>query len=359
MKTANLKQLMFQVKPQTTNKMDPLKTESYDYTLPPELIATHPVSPRDSCKLLVFNRADQSITHSVFSKIQDFLPPECAILCNDTKVIKARIFGKKPTGGKVELLINKPLSSTEVSCLIRGKVSEGMQLQFDEGLSARVDYLNEDGSRVVVFIQDHKELCFEELILVLDKIGHIPLPPYMNRDDNKSDEDEYQTVFSQNSGAVAAPTASLHFTPELFEALRSNHELDFLTLHVGAGTFKPVEADIITEHPMHSEYYHIPEKALQIINSNKPLLAIGTTVTRTVEFFARTHKKEGEANLFLHPHNPPKRIDHLLTNFHLPKSTLLMLVASFVGLEQAQDIYAEAIKNRYRFFSYGDAMLIL
>ena len=194
---------------------------------------------------------------------------------------------------------------------------------------------------------------------MVDEIGHIPLPPYMQREDKSSDEEEYQTVFSQNAGAVAAPTASLHFTPELFEALRSQHPLEFLTLHVGAGTFKPVEAETITEHPMHSEYYHIPPAALELIRSDRELLAIGTTVTRTVEYFMRTQKSEGEANLFLHPKNPPMRVDHLLTNFHLPKSTLLMLVASFVGLEQTQAIYAEAIREKYRFFSYGDAMLIL
>jgi len=339
--------------------MDPLKTESYDYELPQELIATAPVSPRDACKLLVYNRSDESITHTVFSKIEDFLPKECAILCNDTKVIKARIFGKKPTGGKVELLINKPLNAHEVSCLIRGKVSEKMLLHFPLDLVATIKELKEDGSRIVSFTQNEKILCFEELILVLDEIGHIPLPPYMNREDAKSDEEEYQSVFCDKAGAVAAPTASLHFTPELFEKIENAHDLEFLTLHVGAGTFKPVEAATITEHPMHSEYYHIPDKALELIASDKKLLAIGTTVTRTVEYYARTKQQEGEANLFLHPHNPPQRIDHLLTNFHLPKSTLLMLVASFVGLEQSQRIYAEAIKERYRFFSYGDAMLIL
>lgn len=339
--------------------MDPLKTESYDYTLPQELIATEPVTPRDSCKLLVYDRKDQSITHTVFSKINEFLPKECAVLCNDTKVIKARIFGKKVSGGKVELLINKPLNSTEISCLIRGKVKEETELFFDLRLTAKVIRLEEDGSRVVNFFQNGKILAFEELILILDEIGHIPLPPYMQRDDKASDEEEYQTVFSQNAGAVAAPTASLHFTPELFEELKSKHPLEFLTLHVGAGTFKPVEAETITDHPMHSEYYHIPVKALDIIQSDKPILAIGTTVTRTVEYYVRHKKSEGEANLFLHPNNPPMRIDHLLTNFHLPKSTLLMLVASFVGIEQAQYIYAQAIKEKYRFFSYGDAMLIL
>jgi len=336
-----------------------LQTQSYDYTLPSELIATEPVSPRDSCKLLVYERKTRTITHTIFSKINDFLPKECAVLCNDTKVIKARIFGTKISGGRVELLINKPLGNERVSCLIRGKVKEGTQLYFDKGLTAKVLELCEDGSRIVSFSHQAKNLCFEELILVLDNIGHIPLPPYMQREDNESDEDEYQSVFSQNAGAVAAPTASLHFTPELFETVKSTHPLEFLTLHVGAGTFKPVEAETITEHPMHSEYYNIPAPALELIHSAKPLLAIGTTVTRTVEYYVRTHKSEGEANLFLHPANPPQRINHLLTNFHLPKSTLLMLVASFVGLEETQAIYAEAIKEKYRFFSYGDAMLIL
>ncbi len=339
--------------------MDPLKTDSYDYTLPQELIATEPVTPRDSCKLLVYNRQDASIIHTVFSKINEFLPKECAVLCNDTKVIKARIFGKKSSGGKVELLINKPLNAHHISCLIRGKVKEQTHLYFDTGLVATVIRLEEDGSRVVTFSHHDKTLTFEELIIILDDIGHIPLPPYMQRDDKASDEEEYQSVFSQNAGAVAAPTASLHFTPELFDELKSKHPLAFLTLHVGAGTFKPVEAETITDHPMHSEYYHIPSKALDIIRSERPILAIGTTVTRTVEYYMRTHKSEGEANLFLHPNNPPMRVNHLLTNFHLPKSTLLMLVASFVGLEKTQELYNEAVKEKYRFFSYGDAMLIL
>ena len=350
-----------------------LRTQSYDYTLPEELIATEPANPRDSCKLLVYDRKTQEITHSVFSEINSFLPKECAILCNDTKVIKARIFGKKASGGKLELLINKPLDSTRISCLIRGKVKEGTKLyftkessasqnpsvDFDETLIGEVLELKEDGSRVVSFSHNGKPLYFEDLILILDKIGHIPLPPYMQRDDNKDDEGNYQTVFSQNAGAVAAPTASLHFTPELFEKVKDAHPLEFLTLHVGAGTFKPVEAETITDHPMHSEYYHIPQEALELINSDKSLLAIGTTVTRTVEYYVRSKQSEGEANLFLHPQNKPLRIDHLLTNFHLPKSTLLMLVASFVGLEETQRIYEEAIKERYRFFSYGDSMLIL
>ncbi len=337
----------------------PLQTQSYDYVLPPELIATTPATPRDSCKLLVYDRKDKSITHTTFSKIDEFIPSDCAVLCNDTKVIKARIFGKKVSGGGVELLINKPLDAARVSCLIRGKVKQGTLLYFEQELVAEVLELCEDGSRIVSFCQRSHLLCFEELILVLDVIGHIPLPPYMQREDRESDEQEYQSVFSQNAGAVAAPTASLHFTPELFAQLKAAHQLEFLTLHVGAGTFKPVETETITDHPMHSEYFHIPQTAQELIDSDLPLLAIGTTVTRTVEYYVRTHKSEGEANLFLHPLNPPQRITHLLTNFHLPRSTLLMLVAAFIGVEETQNIYAEAIEKRYRFFSYGDAMLIL
>ena len=339
--------------------MDPLKTSSYDYTLPQELIATEALSPRDSCKLLVYNRQTDTITHTVFSKIEDFLPKDCAILCNDTKVIKARVFGNKISGGKIEVLINKPLDATKISCLTRGKVKVGTKIYFPKNLIAEVISLNEDGSRILVFSIDDKILIFEELIVVLDAIGHVPLPPYIQREDNKSDEIEYQTVFSANSGAVAAPTASLHFTPELFKAVISKHQTEFLTLHVGAGTFKPVEADIITEHPMHSEYYDIPKSAQTLIDSDKKILAIGTTVTRTIEYYIRENKTQAEANLFLHPNNLPKRVDYLLTNFHFPKSTLLMLVASFIGLETSKKIYAEAIREKYRFYSYGDAMLII
>jgi S-adenosylmethionine:tRNA ribosyltransferase-isomerase len=198
------------------------------------------------------------------------------------------------------------------------------------------------------------------MLPIIDKIGHIPLPPYIQREDNAQDETEYQSVFAREEGAVAAPTASLHFTEGQHKRVCQNHEHAFVTLHVGSGTFKPVEADTITDHPMHSEYYDISDKAKEILDSNKPILSVGTTSTRTVEFYAR-HKdiQKGEANLFLHPNNKPIRVSHLLTNFHLPKSTLLMLVSSFVGVEKAQMLYAEAIKNRYRFYSYGDAMLFL
>lgn len=339
--------------------LDPLKTSSYDYNLPKELIATHPVSPADSARLLVYNRATNSITHTTFKNLMDFLPNELSIFLNDTKVIKARIFGTKETGGKIELLLNKPLFMDRYLVMIGGKVRVGTKLFFDENLNAEVLEVNEDGSRVVQFFQNDKKLDFLELVDILNKIGHLPLPPYMNRSDDKKDEQDYQTLFAKNYGAVAAPTASLHFTPELLEKINEKYSLNYLTLHVGAGTFKPVDVDDILNHPMHSEYFEIGIEAKKALDNAPKVLAVGTTVTRTVEYYSRTNKIQGECDLFLNPANQPIKVDYLLTNFHLPKSTLIMLVASFVGLEKTLEIYHEAIKENYRFYSYGDGMLII
>ena len=336
-----------------------LLTENYDYELPEGFIATTPVHPRDHAKLLVYDRKTDTITHTTFQHLLDFVPEGCDVVLNDTRVIKARIFGKKASGGKIELLFNKPLDAYSALVLIRGKVHVGTELFFDNALVAKVSKLNEDGSREVIFSQHDRTLRFEELVLILDTIGHLPLPPYMQREDNKDDETDYQTLFAKNAGAVAAPTASLHFTPELFEALEKRHPTHKITLHVGAGTFKPVEAEQILDHPMHSEYFHISEEAAEVLNSERAVLAIGTTVTRTVEYYVRTQKREGECDLFLNPHNLPQRVTHLLTNFHLPKSTLIMLVSAFIGREKTLQLYQEAIEKKYRFFSYGDAMLIL
>lgn len=338
---------------------NPLLTESYDYQLPDELIATHPVHPRDHARLLVYNRANRSIIHARFDALDNFLPKECAILFNDTKVIKARLYGRKSSGGAVELLINRPIDAHTVNVYIKGRVKTESLLHFGENLTARVVALNDEGSREVNFYLHDAPLRFEELLPILEHIGHIPLPPYLGREDDTEDEREYQSVFAAHEGAVAAPTASLHFTDELFEAVCAHHPHAFITLHVGSGTFKPVEAAVITDHPMHSEYFEIRDAARAIIDSPAPLLCIGTTSTRTVEYHVRSSETSGEAKLFLHPHNPPLRVNHLLTNFHLSKSTLLMLVASFVGLEETKRIYQEAIDEKYRFFSYGDAMLIL
>jgi S-adenosylmethionine:tRNA ribosyltransferase-isomerase len=339
--------------------LDPLKTSSYDYDLPKELIATHPVSPADNARLLVYDRATNSITHTTFKNLMDFLPQNLSVFLNDTKVIKARIFGTKETGGKIELLLNKPLFMDRYLVMIGGKVRVGTKLFFDENLNAEVLEINEDGSRIVKFFQNDKKLDFLELVDILNKIGHLPLPPYMNRSDDKEDEKDYQTLFAKNYGAVAAPTASLHFTPELLEKINTKYSVNYLTLHVGAGTFKPVDVDDILNHPMHSEYFEIGIDAKKALDNAKKVLAVGTTVTRTVEYYARTNKIQGECDLFLNPANKPIKVDYLLTNFHLPKSTLIMLVTSFVGLEKTLEIYHEAIKENYRFYSYGDGMLII
>lgn len=339
--------------------LDPLKTSSYDYNLPKEHIATHPVSPADNARLLVYNRATNSIIHTTFKNLIDFLPNELSVFLNDTKVIKARIFGTKETGGKIELLLNKPLFMDRYLVMIGGKVRIGTKLFFDENLNAEVLEVNEDGSRIVQFFQNDKKLDFLALVDILNKIGHLPLPPYMNRSDEKEDEKDYQTLFAKNYGAVAAPTASLHFTPLLLEKINDKYDVNYLTLHVGAGTFKPVDVDDILNHPMHSEYFEIGIEAKKALDNAQKILAVGTTVTRTIEYYIRTNKIQGECDLFLNPANKPIKVDYLLTNFHLPKSTLIMLVASFVGLEKTLEIYHEAIKENYRFYSYGDGMLII
>lgn len=336
-----------------------LLTNSYDYNLPKELIAKYPANPKDSSKLLVYNRKEDKIYHQTFRDILDFIPKNTSIICNDTKVIKARIFGNKESGGKIELLLNKPISEKTYNVFIRGKVKVGTKLSFEKDLICEILELIEDGSRVVKFIKDNKELEFSELIDILEKIGNIPLPPYLNREADKNDDSLYQTVFAKKSGSVAAPTASLHFTDKLFNQLKENFKTSFVTLNVGAGTFKPVDAKNILEHKIHSEYYQIQKNTLDILNSNDKLLTIGTTSTRVVEYYQRTKKENGNCNLFLHPQNKPLRVNYLLTNFHLPKSTLIMLVASFIGLEKSLEIYNIAIENRYRFYSYGDAMLII
>lgn len=339
--------------------LDPLKTSSYDYNLPNELIATKPVSPADSARLLVYDRKTDTITHTTFKNLMDFLPDDISVFLNDTKVIKARIYGKKESGGKVELLLNKPLFMDRYLVMTRGRVKVGSEIFFDKGLQANVLELNEDGSRVVKFTKNGEKIDFLELVEILNDIGHLPLPPYMNREDNQEDEKDYQTLFAKNYGAVAAPTASLHFTEELLQKINDKFPVNYLTLHVGAGTFKPVDADDILEHPMHSEYFEIGATAKEALDKAKSVLAVGTTVTRTVEYYARTNKIQGECDLFLNPANEPIKVKHLLTNFHLPKSTLIMLIASFVGLEKTLEIYNTAIEEKYRFYSYGDGMLII
>ncbi len=307
----------------------------------------------------MYDRKSDTISHAVFRDLCEFLPKDTCVLLNDTKVIKARIYGKKTSGGKVEIMLNSPLSEYSFKAYIRGKVKEGTVIILNDKNILHVKKIFEDGMREVEFCANEKKLNTKEVYELLELIGHIPLPPYIKREDEREDEQNYQSLFAKNSGAVAAPTASLHFSEELLEKFKKTYKHAFVTLHVGAGTFKPVEVEDILQHQMHEEYFDISKEALSILQSKKPLLAVGTTVTRVAEYHARTKKINGWCELFLHPQNKPLRVNHLLTNFHLPKSTLLMLVASFVGLEKTLQIYKEAVEKEYRFFSYGDAMLIL
>ncbi|EAH6675483.1 tRNA preQ1(34) S-adenosylmethionine ribosyltransferase-isomerase QueA [Campylobacter coli] len=341
--------------------MKDLLLSSYDYTLPNELIATYPVHPKEDAKLLVFERKNNQISHTTFKKLQDFLP-DCALFFNDTKVIKARIYGNKSSGGKIELFLHQPCLDSQDSLFlaqIKGRVKKDEILSFEQNLKAKVIELLDDGLRKVQFFQNDEVLNTFKLYELLDTIGHVPLPPYIKRSDEKSDLEDYQSIFAKNLGAVAAPTASLHFSENMLENLKKRHEIYHLTLHVGAGTFKSVECENLENHKIHSEFFDIPKKACEVIDSQKKILGVGTTVTRTIEYYARTKQNQGFCDLFLHPHNPPLRQDYLLTNFHLPKSTLIMLVSAFIGRQNCLKLYDIAIKEKYRFYSYGDAMLIL
>ncbi|EPP1504655.1 tRNA preQ1(34) S-adenosylmethionine ribosyltransferase-isomerase QueA [Campylobacter coli] len=341
--------------------MKDLLLSSYDYTLPNELIATYPVHPKEDAKLLVFERKNNQISHTTFKNLQDFLP-DCALFFNDTKVIKARIYGNKSSGGKIELFLHQPCLDSQDSLFlaqIKGRVKKDEILSFEQNLKAKVVELLDDGLRKVQFFQNDEVLNTFKLYELLDTIGHVPLPPYIKRSDEKSDLEDYQSIFAKNLGAVAAPTASLHFSENMLENLKKRHEIYHLTLHVGAGTFKSVECENLENHKIHSEFFDIPKKACEVIDSQKKILGVGTTVTRTIEYYARTKQNQGFCDLFLHPHNPPLRQDYLLTNFHLPKSTLIMLVSAFIGRQNCLKLYDIAIKEKYRFYSYGDAMLIL
>ncbi len=309
--------------------------------------------------MLVYDRKTGQITHSTISQINSFLPKDCAIIMNDTKVIKARLYGQKESGANIELLYIRDLSRYEHEVLIKGKVKAGTTLTFGGGLSAKVLKLNDDGSRIVSLHTEQGELDFVSLLPFLDAIGHIPLPPYMEREDTLEDSSNYQSRFAINEGSVAAPTASLHFDDELLKRLQESHRSAFVTLHIGLGTFKNVEASDIREHQIHTERYQISDHAKDLIDSETDILCIGTTACRSVEYYFAQKKQSGECDIFLHIENKPKRVNHLLTNFHLPKSTLIMLVSSMIGLEKTLELYELAIKNEYRFYSFGDAMLIL
>lgn len=428
--------------------MDSYALQSYEYDLPSELIASYPASPRESARLLIYERASKKITHSSFKNLFKFIPPSTTIILNDTRVLKARIYGTRlgknstqnlpstnnktqdksqnqSSGGKREILFHRFISKDEVLqeisqydknlaeilsqskmdfyalCQTKGKLKNGDIIALEKDYEARIISTLPSGYKIIAFFYQQKQCAQYEVIKMLETIGHIPLPPYIKREDNALDESQYQTVFATQNGSIAAPTASLHFSKSMLKELCLRFPTATLTLHIGAGTFAPVVSEDIRLHKMHKEWLSIPPKTQEAIKNASKILCVGSSSMRSVECYARaltelkTTQKEVaqksaqneqksqhlssdfendftsevaldfasdfqmQCDIFLHPQNPPIKTDFLLTNFHLPKSTLIMLVASMVGLDEWRKIYNEAIAQKYRFYSYGDAMLIL
>ena len=334
--------------------MDGLLTSDFDYPLPEDLIAYHPLPRREDSRMMVLYSKEERIEHRRFSEFPEFLQPGDLAVLNDTKVIPARVFSED---GKIELLFLEPIQpanadapQTDWKCLVKPgrKMRIGHHVQV-AGNAGTVLSILPDGERIVSF----------EKPVDLDRVGRLPLPPYIEREVEIADQDRYQTVYANAPGAVAAPTAGLHFTPEILA--RIPHA--FVTLHVGVGTFKPVQTERITDHPMHSEQFVINSQAAEAISAAKRVFAIGTTTTRVLESAMRQAgaivPMRGSTDIFIYPPYQFQAIDALLTNFHLPKSTLLTLVSALAGRDFILRAYHEAIRERYRFFSYGDCMLIL
>lgn len=339
-----------------------MKTSDFDYDLPKELIAQTPLEQRDASRLMRLDRATGAVEHSVFHDLPEFLRPGDCLVMNDSRVLPARLLGSRSTGGAVELLLLRDLGEGKWECLSRPgrKTLPGTQLSFGNGeLTAEVLSVAEGGNRVVQF---HFEGIFLE---VLERLGRMPLPPYIKAE--LQDSERYQTVYSRELGSAAAPTAGLHFTRELLEEIRRTGVREcFLTLHVGLGTFRPVKAEEIEDHEMHSEFCMIPDETARIITETKRsggrVVCVGTTSCRTVESFANPDgtmdPQSGWTDIFIYPGYTFKCMDALITNFHLPESTLVMLVSAFAGREHILNAYRIAVQERYRFFSFGDAMFI-
>lgn len=340
-----------------------MKTSDFYYELPKELIAQTPVEPRDSSRLMVLNRETEEIEHRHFYDILDYLNEGDLLVCNDSRVLPARIFGVKETGARVEFLLLKQIGGNrwETLCKPGKKAREGAEFIFGDGImKAKIAGVTEDGNRIVDFD------CNENFFAALDKIGQMPLPPYITEE--LKDRERYQTVYSHELGSAAAPTAGLHFTEELMEKLRAKGvNIAYVTLHVGLGTFRPVKVDDVTKHKMHSEHYEIPEETARLINQTKQngkrVIAVGTTSCRTLEsvasFYGEIKPCDGFTDIFIYPGYEFKVLDGLITNFHLPESTLIMLVSAFAGYDNIMNAYKTAVEEKYRFFSFGDAMLIV
>lgn len=340
-----------------------MKTSDFFYNLPEELIAQTPIEPRNASRLMLLDKSNGNVQHKIFSDLTEFLNEGDCLVLNNTRVIPARIYGvKKETGAVVEFLLLKQIENKVWECLCGpGKRAKtGTEFIFGEGqLECKVKEVKDDGNRIVEFI------CEDNIYAVLDEIGQMPLPPYIT--EKLENKERYQTVYSKNLGSAAAPTAGLHFTKEMLEQIKAKGvNIGYVTLHVGLGTFRPVKVDDVTKHRMHTEHYYMPKETADLINethkNGKRVICVGTTSCRTVESvatkFGDIREDEGDTGIFIYPGYEFKCMDALITNFHLPESTLIMLVSAFAGYDNVMNAYNTAVEKKYRFFSFGDAMFI-
>lgn len=340
-----------------------MKTSDFYYDLPQELIAQTPIEPRDASRLMVLNKETGAIEHRIFRDLTEYLTDKDCLILNNTRVIPARIYGTKmETGAYVEFLLLTQKENDVWECLCKpGKrVKIGTKFDFGDGkLQGEVIDVQEDGNRIVRFT------CDGNIFAVLDEIGQMPLPPYIK--EKLENKERYQTVYSKELGSAAAPTAGLHFTPEMLEKIKvMGVKIGYVTLHVGLGTFRPVKVDDVTKHKMHTEHYHMPPETAELINETKKnggrVIAVGTTSCRTIESVAAKNgcicEDDDNTSIFIYPGFDFKCLDALITNFHLPESTLIMLVSAFAGFDNIMNAYNNAVKEKYRFFSFGDAMFI-
>ncbi|MGH2459432.1 MAG: tRNA preQ1(34) S-adenosylmethionine ribosyltransferase-isomerase QueA [Chloroflexota bacterium] len=337
-----------------------MRTRDFDYVLPPELIAQSPLANRDQCRLLVLNRQSGTIDHRRFDELPRLLQPGDLLVLNDSRVIPARLFGHKVTGGRVEVLLTRRAAPDRWLALSHPGLREGQLVHFPEGLAATAEGADADGQQSLRF-----NLAGADLDAAVHRVGVMPTPPYVKQRLDRPED--YQTVYARREGSIAAPTAGLHFSVALLDTLANRGvELAFLTLHVGIGTFRPVKADDVSRHHMHAEWYSLTPPVAEQVNrarrEGRRVIAVGTTVVRTLESAAdptgSVQPFEGETSLFIVPGHAFQVVDAMITNFHLPRSTLLMLVSAFAGREPILAAYREAVAQRYRFYSFGDAMLI-
>jgi S-adenosylmethionine:tRNA ribosyltransferase-isomerase len=340
------------------------RTSDYDFNLPVDLIAQRPLARRDASRLMVVDRTTGEIRHEAFTAIAELVAPSDVLVVNRTRVIRARLLGSRASGAPAEILLLKPLGDGRYEAMVSpgGKLKPGRRVTIAPGFAAEILEVTERRTRIVRLDSD---LPLEEAI---ERHGHVPLPPYIERPDASEDAERYQTVFARENGSVAAPTAGLHFTPELLSSLEHRGvAVAEIVLHVGAGTFKPVEVDDPSAHVMHEEWYRVSPEPARTINDRRAAggraWAVGTTTVRTLETVAgddgRIRDGEGETRIFIRPGHRFRAVDRMVTNFHLPRSTLIMLVAAFAGYELTMRAYREAVAARYRFYSYGDAMAII